>query len=57
MKKQKPPLCFSFFFAENCVEEWEETFEALVESENYERESPTLVSVLPSARARRHLAS
>jgi hypothetical protein len=57
MKKQKPPLCFSFFFAEKCDEEWEETFEALAESEKYERESPALGSILSSARARRHLAS
>jgi hypothetical protein len=57
MKKQKPPLCFSFFFAENGDEEWEETFEALAESEKYERESPTLVSILSSTRSRRHLAS
>jgi hypothetical protein len=57
MKKQKPPLCFSFFFAENCDEEWEETFEALAESEKYERESPTLVSILSSTRSGRHLAS
>jgi hypothetical protein len=57
MKKQKPPLCFSFFFADNSDEEWDETYEALLESENYARESQTLGSVLPSARARRPLAS
>jgi len=57
MKKQKPPLCFSFFFAEKSDEEWEETFEALAESEKYERESPALGSILSSARPRRHLAS
>ena len=53
MKKQKPPLCFSFFFADNGDEEWDETYEALLESENYERESSTLGAVLPSTRTRR----
>jgi hypothetical protein len=53
MKKQKPPLCFSFFFADSGAEEWDETYEALLESENYERESPTLGAVLPSTRSRR----
>jgi hypothetical protein len=57
MKKQKPPLCFSFFFADNSDEEWDETYEALLESENYERESPTLGSILSGARSGRHLAS
>ena len=56
MKKQKPPLCFSFFFADNGDEEWDETYEALLESENYEREPSTLGAVLPSTRTRRSLA-
>ena len=55
MKRTDPPTCFSFFFSENSNTEWKDTYEALTESENYERESSTLGDVLPSDRSGRRL--
>jgi len=57
MKRNQPPKCFHFLFSDQASGEWRETYEAISECENYERESPALGSVLPSARTGRHLAS